>query len=184
MWVGRVELLFTAAFKNAQGEKYEFDLAYVSCLYDFEHPSAAGPLQRKAGARMFYVPSTAWTIVLPINNILGRVPLMRLHLNGSTAPTIPHSFSGDKDTYFKYGCADRAGHSGIGTGSLLFELNVHLWQYGRPQPRTMSVRERMERQASRWAATMEARLAKVRAKRARLFEANATARRVRERVSP
>jgi len=182
MWVGRVELLFTATFKNALGVEYEFDLAYVSCLYDFEHPSAAGPLQSKAGARMFYVPTTAWTIVLPINHILGRVPLMRLHLNGSTEPTIPHSFSGDKDTYFKYGSADRAGRSGIGSGSLLFELNVHLWQYGRPQPRTMSVRQRLEREEVRLAAAMQARSAARHAKRTRQFEANS--RRVRERSSP
>jgi len=184
MWVGRVELLFTAVFKNAQGIEHEFDLAYVSCLYDFEHPSAAGPLQRNAGARMFYVPSTAWTIVLPINHILGRIPLMKLHLDGSTAPTIPHSLAGDKDTYFEHGCADRPGHSGIGTGSLLYELNVHLWQYGRPQPRTISVRERLERQAARVAAAMEKRSAARRAKRARKFDANTVARRVRERVSP
>jgi len=154
MWVGRVELLFTATFQDAQGTKYGFDLAFVSCLYDFEHPDAAGPLQRTAGARMFYVPSTAWTIVLPINHILGRVPLMRLYLNGSIQPTIPHSFAADKDTYVKYGRADRAGC--IGTGSMLYELNVHLWQYGRPQPRTMSVRERLERQAARKAASMGA----------------------------
>jgi len=181
MWVGRVELLFSATFNDGQGTQYDFDLAFVSCLYDFEHPSAAGPLQRTAGARMFYVPSTAWTIVLPINHILGRVPLMRLYLNGSTEPTIPHSFAGDKDTYFKYGCADRAGC--IGTGSMLYELNVHLWQYGRPQPRTMSVSERLERKAARKAASMEARSARRLAKRARALEASAAARRVQGRVA-
>ena len=112
MWVGRVELLFTAAFIDSHGSLVEYDLAFLSCLYDFEHPSATGPMQRKAGARMFYAPSIAWTVVLPIRHILGRVPLMRLYLAGSEHPTIPHSLAGDKDTYFEYGCADRAGRSG------------------------------------------------------------------------
>lgn len=163
MWVGRVELFFKASFRNAQGEAFEFDLAFLSCLYDFEHPSAMGPLQLKAGARMFYVPSIPWTIVLPINHILGRVPLMRLHLQGSEAPTIPHSFARDKEAYFEYGCADQAGRDKVGSGSLLFELNVHLWQFGRPQPRTMSVAERLQRQeATRVAARASTKRARSR----------------------
>jgi hypothetical protein len=157
MWVGRVELFFTASFKDAQGEVTEYDLALVSCLYDFEHPSALGPLQLKSGARMFYVPKTPWTIVLPINHILCRLPLMRLYLEGSNEPTIPHSYAPDKDAYFRRGRADRAGKDNVGTGSLLFELNVHLWQYGRPKPRTMTVRERWERQEKRFAAAAAAR---------------------------
>jgi hypothetical protein len=88
------------------------------------------------------IESIAWTVVLPIRHNLGRVPLMRLYLAESVQPTIPHSLAGDKDPYFEHGCADRAGRSGIGSGSRLFEINVHLWQYGRPQPRTMSVQER------------------------------------------
>jgi hypothetical protein len=149
MWVGRVELLFTAAFIDSHGSLVEYDLAFLSCLYDFEHPSAMGPMQRKAGARMFYKPSIAWTVVLPVQLIVGRVPLMRLYLAGSEHPTIPHSLAGDRAAYFEYGCADRAGRSGIGSGSRLFEINVHLWQYGRPQPRTMSVQERLDRKAAR-----------------------------------
>ena len=104
-------------------------------------------MQLKAGARMFYKPSIEWTMVLPIRHILGRVPLMRLYLEGSVQPTIPHSLAGDKAAYFEYGCADRAGRDGIGSGSRLFEINVHLWQYGRPQPRTMSVQERLGAQS-------------------------------------
>jgi hypothetical protein len=148
IWVGRVELFVTAAFIDSQGSPVEYDLAFLSCLYDFEHPSATGPMQLKAGARMFYAPSIAWTVVLPIRHILCRVPLMRLYLEGSVQPTILHSLAGDKEAYFENGSADRAGRSGIGSGSRLFEINVHLWQYGRPQPRTMSVQERLDRKAA------------------------------------
>ena len=127
MWVGRVELLFTAAFIDSQGSPVEYDLAFLSCLYDFEHPSATGPMQLKAGARMFYAPSIAWTVVLPIRHILGRVPLMRLYLAGSAQPTIPHSLAGDKRPYFEHGCADRAGRSG-------FDPSPHRNPPPRPSP--------------------------------------------------
>jgi hypothetical protein len=133
MWIGHVELLFKASFKNAQGEAFEFDLAHLSCLYYFEHLSAMAPLQTEAGARMFYVPSTPWTIVLPINHILCRVPLMLLFLAGSDVPTIPHSFARDTAQYFQYGCADQRGRRNVGitvgSCSCLFELNVHLRQF-------------------------------------------------------
>ncbi len=92
---------------------------------------------------MFYLPSIAWTMVLPIRHILGRVPLMRLYLEGSVRPTIPHSLAGDKDAYLEYGCAHRPGRDGIGLGS-------------RPQPRTMSVQEPLDRKAARMTVTNEA----------------------------
>lgn len=176
MWVGRVELLFTASFRSARGEAFQFNLAFLSCLYDFEHPSAMGPLQRRSGARMFYVPSTPWTIVLPINHILGRVPLMRLYLQGSTEPTIPHSFARDKELYFEHGCADRAGRGNVGTGSRLYELNVHLWQFGRPQPRSMSVSERLQRKEERQRVSA----ARKQHKRTRAQAGHASAKRARE----
>ena len=96
-------------------------------------------------------------MVLPIRHILCRVPLMRLYLEGSVQTTILHSLAGDKAAYFEYGCADRAGRDGIGSGSRLFEINVHLWQYGRLQPRTMSVQERLDRKAARMTVTNEKR---------------------------
>jgi hypothetical protein len=36
-----------------------------------------------------------------------------------------------------------------GGGSPLFMLNVHMWQFGRPQPRTMSVQERQAYRANK-----------------------------------
>ena len=77
MWVGRVELLFSVTFKNSEGSLIEYDLALLSCLYDFDHPTAMGPLQRKSGVRMFYVPSIPWTIVYPSTIFLGGCRLCR-----------------------------------------------------------------------------------------------------------
>jgi hypothetical protein len=84
LWFGRVELFFQCSFRNAGGRDFKIDLALISCLYD------QTVLQREGGARMFYVPDTQWLIVLPINHIVGRVPLMKAYLRGSSSPTIPH----------------------------------------------------------------------------------------------
>ena len=51
---------------------------------DFRRPSATGPMQHNSGARVLYVPTKPWTIVLPVNRILGKVPLIRLYLSGSS----------------------------------------------------------------------------------------------------
>ena len=131
LWIGRIELFFMCTFRDRNGVEVEYDLAFISFLYDFKLPAAMGPLQRTAGARMFYVPSKPWTMVLSVNHILGKVPLMRVYLGGSCAPTIPHSFAGQKQRYFKRGCADQAGANGVGSGSMLFEVNVHLWQFAK-----------------------------------------------------
>ena len=141
LWFGRVELLFRTSFKSPGGRVFDLDLALCSFLYDFKCPAAMTILQREAGARMFYEPDKAWLMVLPINHILGRVPLMKAYLEGSDSPTIPSSLARHNHVYFRHGHADRAG-SGKGTGSRLFMLNVHMWQYGRPQPRTISIEER------------------------------------------
>ena len=140
LWFGRVELFFRSAFRDSNKRRFEVDLALISCLYDFKCPEAQTILQTKGGARMFYKPDKEWLIVLPINHILGRVPLMKAYLRGSRYPTIPASFAPQKNSYFKHGHADRNGAEG--GGSALFMLNVHLWQFGRPQPRTIQVQER------------------------------------------
>jgi hypothetical protein len=143
LWYGRVELFFRATFKNSGGRMFDVDLALLSFFYDFKCPVAMRILQKKAGAQIFYEPDTPWLIVLPINHILGRVPLMKAFLDGSDSPTIPSSLARYRTIYFRHGHADRSGRQG--GGSRLFMLNVHMWQYGRPQPRTISVEERHAR---------------------------------------
>ena len=140
LWFGRVELFFRATFRGHTRSRFEVDLALISCLYDFKCPEAQTILQREGGASMFYKPDKDWLIVLPINHILGRVPLMKAYLRGSMSPTIPTVFSRHKNAYFKHGHSDRNGEDG--GGSPLFMLNVHMWQFGRPQPRTISVQQR------------------------------------------
>jgi hypothetical protein len=140
LWYGRVELFFRCSFRRVGGQVFHLDLALLSFLQDFKCPDAQTILQTEGGARMFYVSDTPWICVLPINHILGRVPLMKVYLGGSSSPTIPSALSQHKQAHFRYGHADRNGNEG--SGSPLYMLNVHLWQFGRPQPRTISVEER------------------------------------------
>ena len=66
---------------------------------------------------------------------------MKVYLDGSDSTTIPSTLAQHRQVYFRHGHADRA-CSSKGTGRRLFMLNVHIWQYGRRQPRTISVEER------------------------------------------
>ncbi len=81
-------------------------------------------------------------VVLPINHILGRVPLMKVFLCGSSSQTILSALSQQKQAYFRFGHADQNGNEG--SRSKLYMLNVHLWQFGGPQQRTISVEEPRE----------------------------------------
>ena len=64
-------------------------------------------MQTMAGARLLYEPNIPWTVVVPVNHILGRAPLMRTYLEGSSASTIPFSLSRYKNKHFKHGTAYR-----------------------------------------------------------------------------
>ncbi len=115
--------LFPLCIKNRIGRTFQLDLALLSCVYNFNCPAAQTILQADGGARLFYITDTKWLIVLPINHILCRVPLMKAYLAGSGSPTIPSEFSRFKQLYFKHGHADRSGVQG--GGSPLFMLKVH-----------------------------------------------------------
>ena len=98
-------------------------------------------MQRK-GVPMLYeraasqVPSL---YVCPVENVLGRVPLIPCYLNGNSANTIPHCFRGKIP---REASADSRPDSG--TGSRLFEINMWMWRYGRTFPRQISVDQAVE----------------------------------------
>jgi hypothetical protein len=140
LWFGRVELFFRCSFQSSCDRVFDVDLALLSFLYDFKCPAAMTILQRGRGANVLRA-RRAMADCTAHQPHTCRVPLMKVYLEGSDSPTIPSSLARFKQTYFEYGHADRAGSS-TGTGSRLFMLNVHMWQYGRPQSRTISVEER------------------------------------------
>ncbi len=97
--------------------------------------------------------------VCPVENVLGRVPLIVCFLHWNTNNTIPYSL--------RYEVPDGAAagsRNDSGTGSRLFEVNVWMWNYGRVFPRKISVadaeamrRERVQDSRSRGAETLKRR---------------------------
>jgi hypothetical protein len=93
-------------------------------------------MQRK-GVPMLYeraasqVPSL---YVCPVENVLGRVPLIPCYLSGKSMNTIPHCCRGKIP---REAAADSRPNSW--TGGRLFEINMWMWRYGRTFPRQISV---------------------------------------------
>jgi hypothetical protein len=74
--------------------------------------------------------------VAPVQNMVGKVPLVPLFLAGNSTPTtsIPYMFSKSKDAGSPFGCADAAALDGQ-RGSNIYKVNPWLWRFGRGQPR-------------------------------------------------
>ena len=97
--------------------------------------------------------------VCPVENVLGRVPLIPCYLKGNSHNTIPFSL---RQHVPNGAAADSRQDSG--TGSRLFEVNIWMWRYGRSFPRKVSVmdavemrRERVRESRRRGAATLKRR---------------------------
>ena len=74
--------------------------------------------------------------VCPVENVLGRVPLIPCYMAGNKHPTIPSCMRGKNLVEATADCRPDSG-----TGSKLFEVNVWLWKYGRSLPRKCTVEE-------------------------------------------
>ena len=97
--------------------------------------------------------------VCPVENVLGRVPLIPCYLKGNSHNTIPFSL---RQHVPNGAAADSRQDSG--TGSRLFEVNIWMWRYGRSFPRKVPVmdavemrRERVRESRRRGAATLKRR---------------------------
>ena len=98
-------------------------------------------MQRK-GVPMLYERSAAvlpTLYVCPVENVLGRVPLIPCYLNGNTCNTIPHKYRGAIPAE-----AEADSRPDSGTGSRLFEINIWMWRYGRTFPREITVADAVE----------------------------------------
>ena len=106
--------------------------------------------------------------VCPVENVLGRVPLMPCYLKGNLHNTIPHALRYEVPD----GAAADSRHDS-GTGSRLFEVNIWMWRYGRAFPRKISVedademlRKRVQESRRRGAETLKRRRLAVGARQA------------------
>jgi hypothetical protein len=97
---------------------------------------------QKKGVPMVYERAAAQVptlYVCPVENVLGRVPLIPCYLNCNTMNSIPHKY---RSQIPREAPADSRPDSG--TGSRLFEVNIWLWRYGRTFPREISVEQAVE----------------------------------------
>jgi hypothetical protein len=137
--IARQQLFFkctlcpTGAMEHTQRHK-EFSLVFFSTF----EPISLTPdscIQQK-GVPMLYEQSRTVLpslYVCPVENVLGRVPLIPCYLNGNTSNTIPHRYRGAIPAE---AAADSRPDSG--TGSRLFEINIWMWSYGRTFPRDVT----------------------------------------------
>ena len=165
LWYARPLLFFrctlspTGKMGDARTHK-EFSLVFFS-TFEPINLTPDSCMQRK-GVPMLYeraatqVPSL---YVCPVENVLGRVPLIPCYLNGNSLNTIPHSF---RSRIPREAAADSRPDSG--TGSRLFEVNIWMWKYGRTFPREFSVedavamrKKRVQESRARAAATLQRR---------------------------
>ena len=65
------------------------------CTFEELHLPARGPMDL-----ILFMP--------PLNNVLGKVPLFLLFLDGNATPTIPHHLRHLKASAFQHGAADAA----------------------------------------------------------------------------
>jgi hypothetical protein len=111
----------------------ECTLVFFSTFEELNLP-IKGPMEDSGVVKLYEPSPTPCLYVAPVENMVGRVPLIPLFLAGNSTPTIPHMFSKNKAAGFPSGCADAAALDGR-RGSNIYEVNPWLWRFGRGKPR-------------------------------------------------
>jgi hypothetical protein len=149
LWYGRPQLFFKCTVAptghlHHKGRHMELALVFFSTFEPID--LTPNSLMQRNGVPMFFDSASSSSLpslyLCKTDNVLGRVPLMPCYLRGNQTPTLPHQF-GDR------GGAKADTSRGRGNGSVLYELNLWMWRYGRGQPRKVSVAETMQRRKER-----------------------------------
>ena len=121
------------------------ELVFFNTFEELNLP-ITGPMEDSGVVKLYEPSPTPCLYVAPVENMVGRVPLMPLFLAGNATPTIPHLYSKRKESGFPLGCADAAAVDGR-RGSNVYEVNPWLWQFGRGKQRLggLSVEKTAER---------------------------------------
>jgi hypothetical protein len=144
-WYARPHLFFSCWFRPTGGRPPSQG-NYTIGPDDFQMQlPARGPMDH-ATTKLYEPSPTPILFVAPLNNVLGRVPLFPLFLDGNATPTIPHHLRHLKASAFPHGAADAAKPEGR-RGSNAYEVNTWLWQFGRGRERLggLSVSETEDR---------------------------------------
>jgi hypothetical protein len=173
VWYGRLQLLMRCTLCPT-GQKYAkdggpgaivADLAFISTFEPL--PNAPVGITQKAGCDILVQPRRVPTLYFNfVRNTVGRVPMFPCFLNGNTSPTIPYSRRTMNNAAMGI-VADSRPDSG--NGSLIFEVNMWMWRFGRSMPRRVPVAEAQARRT----AALKARAVRGAATRKRRREAAA-----------
>ena len=175
---GRPILMFSCIFhpcgrpKADASADFKCKLVYFSAFQDLVLESERGnPMQDLGGIKMLYEPGP-WdprnpTHKMPILNvgylehILCRAPLVPCFLDGSSTNTIPFSKRDEISRLNEQHKRENHGEEwpgkcdsrpGAGNGSLVYEVNMPLWRFGRPKARSMTVSEAETKRGERVSA--------------------------------
>jgi hypothetical protein len=133
-------------FNNFTPDDLLLDLVFFNTFEEERKLPITGPMEDSGVVKLYKPSPTPCLYVAPVENMVGRVPLMPLFLAGNATPTFPHLYCKHKESDFLLGCADTAAADSM-RGSSVFEVNPWLWQFGRGKPRLggLSVEETAER---------------------------------------
>jgi hypothetical protein len=147
VWFGTVRLLFRCNFKpkpdsdrDSDGEsepveEVPLDLALITTFEDFGDTDG---LAERQGCKILYEPRpTPCVYIVPVSHILCRVPLAPCFLHGNTVNTVPSSWP--RNHVDKAAGLRKDTRPNDGNGSYLYQINMWLWEFGRPVPRTIGV---------------------------------------------
>jgi hypothetical protein len=151
VWFARPQLFFSCSLCPTGQTENKYSHREVSLVFfsTFE-PISLTPdsCMQKNGIPMLYERASSQLptlYVCPVENVLGRVPLIQCFLSGNKNNTIQHSLrhhvpdtaAADSKPYYSW------------TGSLLFKVNIWMWNYGRAFPRKISVADAAEMRRKR-----------------------------------
>ena len=126
-------VIVCTVFNNFLPDDLFRELVFFNTFEELHLP-IKGPMEDSGVVKLYEPSPTPCLYVAPVENMVGRVPLMPLFLAGNSTPTIPHMFNKRRDSGFPMGCADAAAVDGR-RGSNVYEVNPWLWQFGRGKPR-------------------------------------------------
>ncbi len=150
VWFARLQLFFSCSLcptgqMEDKSSHWEVSLVFFSTFEPISLPRDS--YLQKSGFPMLFEPAASQLptlYVCPVENVLGRVPLLPCYMMGNKQNTTPHALR-----YHVLNGAAADSRPNSGTGSRLFEVNIWMWRYGRAFPRKISVKDAEEMRRSR-----------------------------------
>ena len=145
VWFARPQLFFSCSLcPTGQMEDKASHIEVSLVFFSTFEPISLTPdsCMQRNGIPMLYERAASQLptlYVCPVENVLGRVPLMPCYLKGNLHNTIRHSLL---HAVPAGAAADSRPDSW--TGSRLFKVNIWMWHYGRAFPRKISVEDAEE----------------------------------------